>query len=192
MNGGTGNAAGLAAVGTTLYLVDVAADVWQSTDLGATWTLVKDDYNAGAANNATYLAADGSSQLYILNNKEIWRSTDSGASWTQLTANFGGANGRKLTADSSNNLYLVDNNDDVWRSTNGGTSWTSMAANINGAAGNLEGLVTLPIAVDVTFGVRSGSTNPPTDSFAGSYTDSSGSSLSVTANRYFQYRATFN
>lgn len=53
-------------------------------------------------------------------------------------------------------------------------------------------IVSASIVADLTFGVRSGDSNPPTNGFSGSFSDPSGQSPSVSNARYFQYQASFS
>ena len=202
-NGGTGNVQGMVAVGANLFAVDVGADVWQSTDSGATWTALNTDYNSTAANgNSDEMTADNSGNLYILESQDVWKSTDSGTNWTKVNDDYNGSesqNGIEIAGDASGNLYIVEGDEDIWKSTDGGTNWTKTATNINGAGGNFAGLVTFTVSGDVTMQVRSGSANPPTGSFLGpdgstgtNFTTPGGETVSVSNNRYFQYRITFS
>src|SRR3989344_2740308 len=126
---------------TKLLVVDTTADVYRSINSGSSWSLVKDDYNAGTANaGVDDLLADSNKVLYIVHNQAVWQSTDYGVTWTQATGSYGGANAIRATRDSANSLYLVDGGEDIWRSTNAGVSWTQSADNMNGGTGNAAGL----------------------------------------------------
>jgi len=178
-----------------IFTVDNDADVWKSIDNGATWTLVKDDYNSSEGNNVTDMIIDANGNLFILNNQDVWESTDSGVSWTKVKDNYNGSesnNGIRFASDNNGNLYIIEGDEDVWRSTDGGATWVKVAANMNGGNGNVSGLLIIPVSTDLVFSARSGDTNPPTGDFSGSFTDSAGSSLNISDARYFQYQATFN
>ena len=193
-NGGTGNVLGFTAFGTALFAVDVLADVWTSTTNGATWTAVNTDYNGATADGGTdYMTANTSGHLFVGRNAEVYRSTDSGVNWTQMTANYGDVDIQTMDSDSTSYLYVVNAQEEVYRSTDAGANFAQVSTgDINGDNGDVEGFVIFPVSVDLTFAVRSGSTNPPTDSFAGTLTDPSGGSPGVSSARYFQYRASFS
>ncbi len=193
MNSGNGNVLGMTAVNATLYIVDNDADVWKSTDGGSTWTLVKDDYNDGDNNGGSdALVANSSGHLFIARNKDIWKSTDSGVSWTKVNDSYGTKDVKRMSVDSSNHLYVADKDENIWKSTDSGANFTQNGTNVNGGNGDILGLVPLLISTDITFQVRSGSSNPPTDGFSGSYTMPAGESMSISDNRFFQYQASFS
>ena len=192
MNGGNGNVLGMTAVNATLYIVDNDADVWKSTDGGVSWTLVKDDYNAGNNNGGSdAMVSDSSGSLYIARNKDIWKSTDSGVSFTKVNDSYGTKDVKRMNVDSSDHLHIADKDENIWKSTDSGVSFTQNGTNINGGNGDVLGLVPLSISTDITLQVRSGSSNPPTDAFSGSYTVAAGEGISVSDNRFFQYQASF-
>jgi PKD repeat protein len=106
-------------------------DIWQSTDQGATWSLVT--ASAGWSPRQAFgsvVMPDGSIVLMGGNTgssrvNDIWRSTDNGATWTPLTASAGWS-GRELPStvrmlpDGSIILMggystLGGNMNDVWR-----------------------------------------------------------------------------
>ncbi len=192
MNGAGGTVEGFAAMGTDLYIVDADADVWKSTDSGVNWTKINDDYNGGAANEAVILRKDNNDYLYIAGALSIWRSTDSGVNWTQMTADYGGTTIYYMSAGKSTDyLYIANSNEDIYRSTDSGANWSLMASNVNGSGGNIGGMGIIDVANNLTFAARSGNTNPPTDGFSGSFSNSSGQDPSVSNAQYFQYQATF-
>ncbi len=202
-NGSNGNVLGATHVGANLFAVDNKADVWKSTNSGATWATTNTDYNSTAADgNSNAMTADSSGNIYVLEGQDVWKSTDSGVNWTKINDDYNGSesqNGTAITGDGGANLYISDGDEDIWSSTDGGTNWTKIGTNINGGNGNFAGLVGFTVSSDVTFQVRSGSTNPPTGSFVGpdgttatSFTTPGGESVNVSNNRYFQYRTSFS
>lgn len=195
MNSGNGNAGGLVGVSSTLYLADAQSDIWKSTDSGANWTLVKDDYNGADGNGTGYMIASTAGNLYIVYNQAAWKSMDAGTSWTKITTDYNGSetqNAVVMAINSSGHLFIVEGDEDTWRSIDDGTNWVKQATNFNGGNGNIVGLGYIPVSTDLTFAARSGSANPPTDSFAGSLTDPTGGSPGVSSARYFQYRTIFS
>lgn len=195
INAAVGNIGGLVGVNSSLYAVDAAADVWKSVDGGTNWTLLKDDYNAADGNSVSYMVASTDGNLYIVDGQAVWKSSDAGVSWTKITFDYNGAetqNAVAMVLNSSGHLFIAEGDEDLWKSTSDGVSWTKESANVNGGNGNIVGLAFVPVSTDITFAVRSGSVNPPTDSFSGSFTDPSGSNPGVSDARYFQYRVSFS
>lgn len=194
-NAGNGNAKAMALAGSTLYVVDAQSDVWSSTNSGTSWSLVKDDYNGGDGNGATFMAVDSSSNLYIIFNQDVWRSTDSGTSWTKVKDNYNGGEGQNaVVADfAGSNFILIEGDEDVWQSTDSGTSWTKInGSDFNAGNGDPFGIATTSVTTDLVFSVRSCSASDCSDaSFSGALTNPASETLSVTNNRYFQYRAFF-
>lgn len=124
-----------------LYTGDAPADIWKSFD-GASWELIKDDYNAGDSNGGTDIEKN-STHLFILYNQDLWISSDKGISWAKINDDYNGGegqNGDALAIDSSNRIYIVEGDQDVWRSTNGGTSFSKVASNFNGGNGAVLGM----------------------------------------------------
>lgn len=202
-NGGTGNIHGTVSVGTSLFAVDNANDVWRSTNSGVTWDVQNTDYNGSASDgNTDEMTADNNGNLYIVDNQDIWKSTDSGTSWTKVNDDYNGSesnNATEIAGDANGNLYIADADEDIWKSTDSGVNWSKIGTNVNGGGGNFFGLVAFAVVSDITLQVRSGSTNPPTGSFIGpdgttgtSFTAPGGEAISVTNNRYFQYRITYS
>ncbi|TSC62576.1 MAG: hypothetical protein G01um101448_27 [Parcubacteria group bacterium Gr01-1014_48] len=201
-NGNGGTIKGATHAGTKLFTVDAGADVWISTDGGINWTNQNTDYNSTDGNgNTTGIAADSSGNIYILDDQAIWKSTNDGANWTKVATDYNsseGQSGLKITGDGSGDLYIAEEDEDIWKSTNGGASWTKIGTDINGGNGNIAGIVAFSVSADVTYQVRSGSTNPPTGSFVGpdgtsgtSFTTPGGQAVSVANNRYFQYKISY-
>ncbi len=203
LNGGGSTIKGSTHVSTKLFTVDAGADVWISTDSGTTWTDQNTDYNGTAGNgNTAAMGADSSGNIYILDDQAVWKSTDNGVNWTKVATDYNGSEGQsglKITGDGSGSLYTIETDEDVWKSTDSGVTWTKIGTNINGANGNVSGMVAFAVSADVTFQVRGGSTNPPTGSFVGpdgttgtSFTTPGGEAISVSNNRYFQYKISYS
>ena len=196
-NSDNGNSRGMAAIGTILYIVDAQSDIWKSINSGANWTLVKDDYNAGEGNLvAGYMLVDGNNYLYVIeDDDDIWRSADLGYNWTKINDDYNGEGEHAKTAvvDINDNFFIIEGDEDVWVSSDSGSSWTKAIINFNGDNGNSKGMTALLLGTDLTFQAKSCElANCSDGSFSGSYTETSGENLSVSANRYFQYQASFN
>ena len=127
-----------------IYAVDNQADVWKSIDSGASWTLVKDGYNAGESNDVTDIFYINNKTLYIVVTQRVWASGDSGVSWTKVNDDYNGAEGQNsfvAIADKNDNLYILEGDQDVWKSTNLGSSWTKVSTDFNGGNGNIFGII---------------------------------------------------
>ena len=125
-----------------IFIVDVASDLWKSTDSGVTWSLVKEDYNNGAANGAEGLVVDSTS-LYIADGQDIWKSTDSGVTWSKINDDYNGAESYSISVfdiDKNDNLVIVDVSEQVWKSTNSGVSFVKNSLGYSAGASNAVGI----------------------------------------------------
>ena len=126
-------------------------DVWQSTDNGATWTLVNSSagwsprriYSSVVMPDSSIILLGGFDGESTVN--DVWRSTNNGATWTQMKPNnYAGWLARDFhssVAMQDGSIVLVggasmgiQNMNDVWLSTNNGTTWTKMPAEDHGGA----------------------------------------------------------
>ena len=125
-----------------IFAADNNADVWKSIDIGATWSLIKDDYNNGDGNEVTDMVRNSSKSLFILNRQDIWKSDDKGVSWTKINDDYNGAEGQNgfVLGIENNNLIIVEGDQDVWKSTDSGISWTKVSTDFNGGNGNIFGI----------------------------------------------------
>ncbi len=127
-----------------IFATDNQADVWKSINSGISWSLVKDDYNAGEGNGVTASFFNNSKDYFIIYNQDTWASKDFGIGWTKINDDYNGAEGQNAfvsTADKNNNLFVIEGDQDVWKSTDSGISWTKVSSDFNGGNGNLFGLV---------------------------------------------------
>ncbi len=104
-------------------------DVWRSTDMGATWTLMTADASwPGRWNHTAVVLSDDSILLMggedddenLLN--DVWLSTDMGASWTQIMthAQWSARDAHATVAMSDDSIVLMGGKNwqrwhDVWR-----------------------------------------------------------------------------
>ncbi|MBU1135810.1 MAG: hypothetical protein ABIH55_03115, partial [Nanoarchaeota archaeon] len=126
----------------------------------------------------------------------VWQSTDVGVTWTKVNDDYNGE-GEHIKAgavDSNDNIFIIEGDEDVWKSIDSGTGWTKVNdSDFNGGNGDAKGMTALLVGTDLTFQARSCElANCSDESFSGSYTNPSGENLSVSANRYFQYKASFS
>ncbi len=122
-----------------IYSVDNNADVWESTNNGINWSLIKDDYNGAEGNAADDMVYNGTN-LYILNNQDVWVSSD-GVSWTKVNDDFNGASGSNgFFLISNNGLYIFDGAQDVYKSIDDGATWNKIADNFNLGNGAITGV----------------------------------------------------
>ena len=132
-----------AVLGTTLYVIagsessGAVRDIWESTDLGATWTQVATGTRFSARRNHSAVVLDGA--IYVIGglprDDEVWRSADQGVTWTQVAtgARFS-ARHEHTSAALSSAFYVIGGFDgtnrlnDVWKSTDQGVTWTNVHA----------------------------------------------------------------
>lgn len=127
-----------------IYTIDNQADVWNSTNQGANWSLVKDDYNNADGNGVTASFFNSSGAYFIIYNQDIWTSQDSGVSWSKVNDDYNGAEGQNAISaaiDKNNYLYIIEGDQDVWKSTDSGVSWSKVSTDFNGGNGNVFGLI---------------------------------------------------
>ncbi|MBI2628819.1 hypothetical protein HYW74_01930 [Candidatus Pacearchaeota archaeon] len=127
-----------------IYAVDAQSDVWNSTNSGVNWSLVKDDYNNGDGNGVTSSFFNKSGSYFIIFNQDVWRSENLGINWTKLTGDYNGAEGQNAISaalNGGNLMYIIEGDEDVWVSNNSGVNWSKTASNFNGGNGNVFGFV---------------------------------------------------
>ena len=113
----------------SMFLVDIAADIWKSQDKGVTWKLLEDDYNDDS-NNPKSMTSDNNYYFYIVEaDDDIWRSSNLGVSWNKVNDNYDhvpSSNGVALfiMSDLDDSLYIIEKDEDIWRSNNLGVNWT--------------------------------------------------------------------
>ena len=127
-----------------IFATDNQADVWKSADSGVSWSLVKDDYNAGDGNGVTASFFNTSKNYFIVYNQDVLTSNDFGVSWTKINNDYNGAEGQNAyvtIADKNNNLFVIEGDQDVWKSDDSGTSFTKInSTDFNGGNGNIFGI----------------------------------------------------
>jgi hypothetical protein len=143
-------------------------DVWQSADMGVTWTLM--NANAGwqaRESQSSVVMPDGSIVLMggnfgNTNFSDVWRSTNNGATWTRMTANAGwsarGSHSSGVMPDGSIVLMggwstkvimrgpkdSVINYNDVWKSIDNGATWTLVNSGAGWSARHDQSTVVMP------------------------------------------------
>ena len=145
-----------AVLGTTLYVIagsgssGVVGDIWQSTNLGSTWTRITNFANFGRIfNHASVVVAN---RVYVIGGfqfssvsdvNSVWRSaagTVGGTNWTQIAMGTRFSGRRNHSAVVLNGaIYVIGGgsfNDDVWRSTDQGVTWTQVATGARFSARN--------------------------------------------------------
>lgn len=111
---------------------------WRSTDGGATWTSIGDDYGTSFSALGVDTSTSPSTVYAYAQNAlsgAVSRSTDGGNTWTQL--NFccqgepGGQEPSAVIVDSAtrpSTVYLQDSENGVWKSVDGGNTWITVLA----------------------------------------------------------------
>lgn len=115
------------------YSADDFAQIWRSTDGGATWALAQEIKGIQAVHSMTKLSGSGSS-VYLLagtyGDGHVYRSGNSGLTWVDQ-----GQLGSATTvttlchiSDSGDSAYAVAGTDEgiVYRSTDGGQNWSTI------------------------------------------------------------------
>ena len=130
-----------------LILLDSSADLWKSTDLGVSWTLVNDDYNDDT-NNQKYMTIDNNGNIYTVeDDDEIWKSTDLGISFSKINNDYdqSESSGNPLFVIYANNsIYLIEKDEDIWRSDNSGLNFTKVnGTDFNKNNGDVEGVTVI-------------------------------------------------
>ncbi len=189
-NGGNGNVKGLLINrSNTLFAVDVNEDVWTSTD-GISWKFIADDLNGAENSDVSYVVIDSSDFLYAIeDDDDIWQSTNSGFNWTKIRTDYNGEGQHvtRATIDYRNSFYIIESDEDVWKSTDSGLNWSKVnGSNFNGGNGNVAGLTAINSTTNYTMTVRSCAVSDCSD---GTYS-TTGSSLNVSNNLYFQFLLT--
>lgn len=127
-----------------ILAVDNQADVWKSVNQSVTWSLVKDDYNAGDGNAVTASFFNSTKTYFIIDNQDVWKSENLGVTWSKINDDYNGAEGQNsfvAIADKNNYLYIIEGDQDVWKSSDSGVSWTKVSTDFNGGNGNVFGLI---------------------------------------------------
>jgi photosystem II stability/assembly factor-like uncharacterized protein len=196
--GGGGFVSGIVFSPAQQGLVYARTDVggfYRSTDGGAHWTPLTDQYPASASNylggesiapdptDANIVYAAGG-MYETAGNGVILRSTNQGASWTvnPIAVPMGGNDtgrgmGERLAVDPNNNtiLYFGSRGSGLYKSTNSGANWTKVTAFPTtgdvAASGTSWGL---PVVV---FDKRGGSTAGSTTIYVAAATTAAGSNL---------------
>ncbi|HTQ10943.1 MAG TPA: hypothetical protein VMI31_12785, partial [Fimbriimonadaceae bacterium] len=120
-----------------MYQAACGGGVWKTTDGGATWNPVSDEFASLAMgclamdpNNSNILYA-GTGEGYFngdaLSGVGIYKTTDGGATWTLLSATTGFGDTNKIVIDpaNSNILLAATAYGGIQRSTDGGQTWTN-------------------------------------------------------------------
>jgi PKD repeat protein len=132
-------------------------DVWQSTDIGASWLQMKpNDGNGWPARSDFSSVALPDGSIVVMGGtgltRDVWRSTDNGASWLLQTASAGwsGRNEHSSVAMPDGSIVLMGGWDgfnaqnDVWRSTDKGATWELKTANAGWSGRSDHSSVAMP------------------------------------------------
>jgi PKD repeat protein len=134
-------------------------DVWNSTDNGATWTLVNSssgwvgryDFATVVMPNNDIIVMGGNDASPDARN-DTWKSTDSGVTWTEQNASSGwnGRYGHRAVVTSDNKIVLMGGYDgstyhnDTWISSDEGATWIQQSTDYPFPSRSEFGSVILP------------------------------------------------
>jgi photosystem II stability/assembly factor-like uncharacterized protein len=138
--------------GTIYAGTNPGANVFKSTDGGATWT------PTGDLAGASYLfdlavGTDGAIYASTGYTGDVYKTTNGGTSWTNTGDLAGAESAMSLWASPDGTIYAgTEQNGDVFKTTNGGTSWTN--------TGNLASAQGVRAVIQTTGGVLYAGTRP--------------------------------
>jgi photosystem II stability/assembly factor-like uncharacterized protein len=120
------------------------AGILNSTDAGATWTLLANSQFDGSSLLALVAHPTNTSLLYMAAGwAGAWTSTDGGSTWTQLGSLPGGYvcdlimarfDAKTLFAAVVSNSGAAQSSNGIYKSTDGGSTWTQLAGGLPLAA----------------------------------------------------------
>ncbi|MGD9992262.1 MAG: PKD domain-containing protein [Salinivirgaceae bacterium] len=119
---------------STLYVG--YADVWKTTDKGASFTKIS-TMNTADLLRSMAIAPSNSQVLYVADFSNIWKTTNGGTSWTDITGSLpvisNNITSIAVKANNENTLWVTMGGYDtqrVFESTNGGSTWTNVSAGL--------------------------------------------------------------
>ncbi len=103
--------------------------VWRTTDGGANWTPLSDNFTNMYVYAVTIDPQDSDTYYFGSSSGIIFKSTDAGATWT-LIADLSNSliNQVKIHPTNSDIIFASSQNAGIYRSTDGGTSWNQVVS----------------------------------------------------------------
>ena len=127
------------ATNNTVWAGSIGGGLWKSTDSGATWSPVDDNFDNMMVTTLVQDPSDantmyfGTGEGFVFDNIGIrgfgiFKSTDGGTTWSHLTSTSGNTFHfvHKLAINSSGTVFACTLNGGVQRSEDGGTTWTKV------------------------------------------------------------------
>ncbi|MDG1333039.1 MAG: T9SS type A sorting domain-containing protein, partial [Crocinitomicaceae bacterium] len=106
--------------------------VYESNDLGDTWTFLGSDFSNGASLRQLAIAPSNSDFVYASTNTNLWRKTDV-TDWAQVTVPVGISSITEIVVDTDNPdiVYISSsgfiNGFKVFKSIDGGSTWDNIS-----------------------------------------------------------------
>ncbi len=115
-------------VAATIYVA--YADVFKSTDRGATWTAISSNLGTGNVSNMK-IAPTNNQIIYVSKGTNLYVTTNGGTSWTTLNNGWNSEGISYITIHprDPNKVVLVTSSR-VYRTDNAGASWTNITGNL--------------------------------------------------------------
>jgi len=126
-NPGVGRITGLAIDGANEDHMIISANtggIWQTTDSGANWTPLSDNFSNLYSYAVAMDPTDSSTYFFGSNGGKLFKSTDSGATWNEL-ADLGSSIVNQIVLNPTNTdiIFASLQNQGLYRSTDGGATW---------------------------------------------------------------------
>ncbi len=130
-NPGVGRITGVSVDATNTDHIIVGANtggVWRTTDGGATWTPLSDNFSNMYVYSVTIDPNDSDTYYFGSSSGLIYKSTDAGGTWNEIgdVSNFV-VNKILVNPNDSNMIFATSSNIGIFRTTDGGANWTQVA-----------------------------------------------------------------
>jgi photosystem II stability/assembly factor-like uncharacterized protein len=135
-NPGVGRVTGISIDKTNNDHIIISANtggIWKTTDGGATWAALNDNFSNMTFYSATIDPSNSSVYYAGANSGMIFSSSDSGATWN-LLSDLGGSSVNKVLVHptNSNTMFATSSGTGIFKSSDGGATWASAVADSSG------------------------------------------------------------